>query len=178
MLAPTQTSAPVWPITGDVADLRTIIKDQSDTMRAQEALIDAYQQILNTAQTPTAETDPATGTCTSTGTTSLTVAASFGTIQIGAHVTGNSVPVGTTITAQQTGTVGGDGVYTTNQATTLSSILCVFTPPENISSWPTPTDTGSLMLIVQDQTGIIRAQTGLLGLYQDLLNISETPAPT
>ena len=74
----------------------------------------------------------ASGTGTSTGTTSLTVASVTNPVMIGAVVAGAGVPAGTTITAQQSGPAGGAGVYTTSAATTLSGIALTFThPPYN-----------------------------------------------
>ena len=40
-----------------------------------------------------------------------------------------------------------------------------------------PTDADTLNAIVQAQTAVIRNQTALLQQYQDLLNVSQTPAP-
>jgi hypothetical protein len=78
---------------------------------------------------------PTTGSGTghSTGTTSLTMTAVAGTIAIGATVSGTGVPVGTTITGQVSGVAGGNGVYTTNVPTTLTSTLLSFSlhhPPQ------------------------------------------------
>jgi phage tail sheath gpL-like len=68
-----------------------------------------------------------TGTGTSTGTTALTVSAATGTISIGAAVTGVGVPANTTIASQTSGTPGGNGVYATNNVTTLSGVALTFT---------------------------------------------------
>lgn len=75
---------------------------------------------------------PATGTGNSAGTASLTLSAVSGTVAIGASIAGTGVPAGTTITAQQSGTTGGNGVYTTSQPTTLANIaLTMQGPPYN-----------------------------------------------
>lgn len=72
---------------------------------------------------------PAHGTGTSTGTTSLTMAAVSGTIMLNAVVTGAGVPAGTTIVGQSSGTSGGAGVYITNQPTTLGGVALTITHP-------------------------------------------------
>jgi hypothetical protein len=71
----------------------------------------------------------ATGTGTSTGDTNLDVTGSSGTIVIGATVTGDSVPANTTVVSQQSGTTGGDGTYTLNNATTLAAVALSFSGP-------------------------------------------------
>jgi hypothetical protein len=71
---------------------------------------------------------PATGTGNSTGTNNLTVTAASGTIAIGSAVTGTGVPANTTVAGQISGTPGGNGVYRTNNVTTLSAVALTFTP--------------------------------------------------
>jgi phage tail sheath gpL-like len=68
-----------------------------------------------------------TGTGTSSGTTNLTISASTGTISMGAAVTGVGVPANTTIVSQTSGTPGGNGVYVTNNVTTLAGVALTFT---------------------------------------------------
>ena len=70
-----------------------------------------------------------TGTGTSTGTTSLTMSAVTGTIPIGATMTGAGVPANTIIVSQTSGTTGGNGVYVTNNATTLTAVALTFMSP-------------------------------------------------
>jgi hypothetical protein len=69
------------------------------------------------------------GTGTSTGTTDLTMAAVTGTIKVGASVAGAGVPAGVNIASQTSGTPGGDGVYVTTAATTLSAVALTTTFP-------------------------------------------------
>jgi hypothetical protein len=69
------------------------------------------------------------GTGTSTGTTSLTMTAVTGTIKVGASVAGAGVPAGINIASQASGTPGGDGVYVTTAATTLSAVALTTTFP-------------------------------------------------
>jgi len=181
MLAPTPRSTATWPIAGDAPDLRTIIDDQAETITAQAALIDAYQSVLNTAQAAPAPLPTATGNGTASaspnGTTLTVSGVAGGTIVINAVVAGAGIPTGTTIIAQQSGSPGTNGVYTTSVATTASSAALTFTPPPPVSPWPTPTDAPTLNTIQQQQTAILRTQTALLQQYQDLLNSSQTPAP-
>lgn len=177
MLSPNPAATNTWPITGDVPDLQAIVWEQMATIAANEALLHAYQENLNAAQATSPAGAPATATANSTGTTSLTLSNVWGSVQNGAAVSGNGVPTGTVIMSQQSGTAGGNGVYITNNPTTLSNITVAITPANQASAWPTPNDTGSLMLIIGDQSSIIRNQTGLLALYQDLLNVSETVPP-
>jgi hypothetical protein len=175
MLNVSPLAAPVWPIPGDVPPLQTIVHDQMTTIAANEVLLHAYQLDLNTAQN--SPVTSATGT--STGTTALTLAGVTGSVLLGASISGGGVPVGTTITAQQSGTPGGAGVYTTSVATTLATVSLMLTPSGQPSSWPTPQDAPTLQQIVQAQTAVIRNQTALLQQYQDLLNTSQTtPPPT
>jgi hypothetical protein len=69
------------------------------------------------------------GTGNSTGTTSLTMSAVTGTIQLGATVLGTGVPANTVIVSQTSGTTGGNGVYVTNNATTLTAVALTFMSP-------------------------------------------------
>jgi len=181
MLAPAPRSTAIWPIAGDVPDLRTIIADQAVTITAQEALIHAYQSWLNTQQTPPAPLPTATGNGTASaspnGTTLTVSGVTGGSIVINAVVAGSGVPTGTTIIAQQSGVTGGNGVYTTSVTTTASSAPLTFTPPPPVSPWPTPNDAPTLTSVQQQQTAILRTQTALIQQYQDLLNTSQTPAP-
>ena len=59
-------------------------------------------------------------TATGTG-TSLAVTVVTGLVKVGDQLAGTGVPTGTFISAQQTGTPGGAGTYTTSQATTSSA---------------------------------------------------------
>jgi hypothetical protein len=60
-------------------------------------------------------------TFTGTGSgTNLTVAAIVGVLHPGDTVTGSGIPGGTTIVSQSSGTIGGNGVYVTSQATTVA----------------------------------------------------------
>ena len=180
MLQPAPTVVtPVWPVAEDAPDLETIVADQAKTIAAQAALIDEYQTVLNNAQSP--PPGPAvTGIGTATGTTSLTVAGSSGTIAAGATVTDGGttavVPTGTTILGQISGTIGRDGVYLTSNPITATSVAMNFTPPPSASTWPTPGDAPTLQAIQVVQTGIIRLQSSLTQQYIDLLNTSQTPA--
>jgi hypothetical protein len=173
MLNVSPLATPVWPIPGDVPPLLNIVHDQAATIAAQEVLLHAYQTDLNTAQA----TPPTTATGTSTGTTSLTLAGVTGSVLLGATITGTGVPASTTITAQQSGTSGGAGVYTTSQVTTLTNVALSITPGSSVSSWPTPQDAPTLSLISQQQTAVLRTQNALLQQYQDLLNTSQTTPP-
>jgi hypothetical protein len=173
MLNVSPLATPVWPIPGDVPPLKTIVSDQAATIAAQEVLLHAYQGDLNTAQA----TPPTTATGTSTGTTSLTLAGVTGAVLLGATITGTGVPASTTIVAQQSGTSGGAGVYTTSQATTLTNVALTIIPGSSVSSWPTPQDAPTLSLISQQQTAVLRTQNALLQQYQDLLNTSQTAPP-
>lgn len=173
-------SAASWPIPGDVPDIEAIIAEQASTITDQEALLHAYQTNLNTVQSPPPG-PAATGTGTASGTpaNNLAVTAVTGTIQQGATVTGAGIPAGaaTTILGQVSGTTGGAGTYLTSQATSALSSALTFTPPSAPSTWPTPTDAPTLMSIQQAQSAILRVQSALLQHYQDLLNVSQTPAP-
>jgi hypothetical protein len=140
-------------------------------------------QATTAAAAPLAFTPPATvnvATATGTGTgTSLAVSAVNGTIVLGAQISGPGVPANTTIINQISGTAGGAGTYTTNQATTASAAALAFTPPPAPAapmSWPTPQDPPTLMQLVQNQTSVLRTQAALISHYQDVLNTSQTPA--
>jgi len=181
MLAVTPLTTTTWPIAGDAPDLRAIVQSQAKVLTNNAALIDAYQSWLTTQQAPPNPLPTAVGNGTASGTpaTTLTVSnVSGGLIIIGSVVAGAGVPTGTTISAQQSGTSGGSGVYTTSVATTAASAPLTFTPPQNASPWPTPNDALTLNTIVQNQTAIIRSQTALIQQYQDLLNTSQTVPPT
>ena len=78
----------------------------------------------------------ATGSGTSTGTTVLTVTGVTGIIQLGSTITGSGVPAGTTITQQQSGAFGKDGVYLTNVATDLTDITLTFTVGPTVPIFP------------------------------------------
>jgi hypothetical protein len=166
-------ATPVWPIPGDVPPLLTIVQDQAETIAAQEVLLHAYQTNLNTAQA----SPPTTATGNSTGTTSLTLAGVTGSVLLSAAVTGTGVPAATSIVAQQSGTPGGAGVYTTNQVTTLVNAALTITPGGGPVNWPVPQDAPTLSLISQQQTAVLRTQNALLQQYQDLLNTSQTTPP-
>jgi hypothetical protein len=178
MLAPMPTATTAtWPIPGDAPDLRAIVEAQATTIADQAALLHAYQANLAAVQNPAPGT-AATGTGTATGSNQLTVAAPItGSIVAGAAIAGTGVPAATTILGQISGTAGAAGVYLTSAALTIAGVALTFTPPPPASTWPTPTDAPTLMLIVQDQTTILRQQAALLQAYQSLLNDSETPAP-
>lgn len=174
MAAPSPSSS--WPITGDIPAISEIVLEQSQVIEDQEVLLHAYQTNLNTAQTTPGAT--ATGTGTATG-NQLAVTAVAGTIQNGAVISGGgvTVPAGTTILGQISGTPGGAGTYLTSAVTTAAAAALTFTNPPGASTWPVPTDAPTLMLIQQLQSSIIRLQTALLQGYQDLMNTSQTPAP-
>jgi len=168
------TPMATWPIPGDVPDLKVIVHDQAQLIADQAVLIDAYQAVLNNASA----VPPATAQGTSTNTTSLTLASvAGGPILNGAVITGTGVPANTNITFQQSGTPGGNGVYTTNQPTTLTNVALTITPGGGVSPWPAATDAPTLMTIQQDQTAMLRTQTALLQNYIDLFNDSNTQPP-
>jgi|SRR5215467_7255937 len=170
-----QTSTPsgVWPIPGDAPDLKLIVQDQARTIADKEVLLHAYQSVLNAAQTA----PPATATGSAPSSTTLTLTGVVGAILIGAVISGGGVPAGVTITAQQSGTAGSNGVYTTSQALNLTNIPLTFTPGGGASPWPSLVDAVDLNSIMLSQTAVLRTQTALLQQYQDLLNTSDTPAP-
>jgi hypothetical protein len=127
---------------------------------------------------PLAATAIGNGTASGTPATTLTVSAvAGGSIVNGSVVAGAGVPTGTTIVAQQSGTVGSNGVYTTSVATTAASAALTFTPPPLASPWPVPRDAPTLLTVQQDQTAVIRTQTALIQQYIDLLNDSQVSAP-
>lgn len=174
MLSPTLLTTSTWPIAGDVPDLNVIVDDQARAIADQEALLHAYQGVLSTAQAPPPTTAIGTGNTTNLTITSITAP---GVILVGAAVTGTGVPVGTTITNQQSGVFGGVGVYTTSVATTAAGAPLTFIPGGGPGAWPTPQDAATLNLIVQAQTAVLKNQTALLQQYQSLLNLSQTAAP-
>lgn len=179
MLQVSQTSVPIWPITGDVPNLQTIIDDQAETITQNEALLHAYQVNLNAAQTnPPGTAATANGTTSGTSTSLVVAAPVTGTIVTGATVTGVGVPTGVTILGEISGTAGGAGTYLTNVALALgTSTALTFTPPPTEGTWPAPTDAPTLLLISQQQTAILRTQSALLQHYVDLMNTSQTNAP-
>jgi hypothetical protein len=77
--------------------------------------------------TQTVTPAPAHGTGASTGTTSLTMTGVTGIIMTGSAIAGAGVPAGITIVGQQSGPPGGNGIYTTNVATALSSVALTIT---------------------------------------------------
>jgi len=168
-------TAPVWPIPADGPDLQVIVWAQMKTITNQEALLHAYQGVLNNAQTTT----PATGTGSSSPNpgTSVTMSNVVGSILIGATVTGTGLPTGVTVTAQTAGTISGNGTYTVSAPISAVGLTLTFTPGGGAVSWPSSTNSDDLMMIVQDQTAIIRTQTAMLQQYQDLLNVSQTQPP-
>jgi hypothetical protein len=178
MLAPTPTVA-TWPIAGDVPDLLKIVQDQAQTIADKEALLHAYQNALNVAQTAPVVVSTATGVATGT---SLTLSAVTGTVQIGSVLAGptGTVPDGTTILNQQSGTTGGAGTYTTSVATTVANaaVTLTYQPPGINPAWPlNNSNPNALMVIVADQTALLRSQTMALQQYQTLLNDSGTTPP-
>lgn len=178
MLAPNPTATVTWPVDGDVPDLLAIVLDQATTIAAQNALIQSYQDILSLAQAPTPGTPASGNGAIVTASSSLPVTGTVGTIAVGAVVTGTTNPIAPTVVGQISGVAGGDGTYLLNAPVTLAAVtLLTFTPPGAPSAWPLPRDAPTLNLIVQTQTSVLRVQTALLHHYQDVLNISETPAP-
>lgn len=174
------TPLDMWPIVGDAADIRAIVEDQAATIQAQDDLISAYQANLKSAQNPPPGT-AATGQGTTSGaSTTLTVASVSGTIVKGASISGPGIPTNPapTILGQISGTTGGNGTYLMSTALTLSSATALtLTPPSVTGTWPVASDSPTLMLIQQAQTAILRLQSALLQNYQNLLNVSGTPAP-
>jgi hypothetical protein len=128
------------------------------------------------AFTPPSSAAVATGTGTATG-TALAVTNVGGSIAIGSTVSGPNVPAATTIVNQMSGTPGGAGTYTTSVATTATAAALAFTPvaTEPASPWPVPRDAPTLMLVLQNQTALIRTQAASIQHYQDVLNSSQTP---
>lgn len=182
MLQVTPAAVAIWPIAGDVPDLETIIADQAETIAANAVLIDAYQANLNTAQNPPPGTaSTGTGDTAGIASTSVTVNAIVGTITKGATittaVTAVTIPPNTTVLGQISGTTGGNGVYLVSNPVTLTAVPLTFTPLPPPSTWPTPNDAPTLLLITQQQSSILRTQSALLQHYVDLLNTSQTTAP-
>jgi hypothetical protein len=125
MLNPTPMAATTtWPIAGDVPELQQIVWAQADTISDQADLINAYQNVLSAAQATAA----ATGTGTAPGTINLTVSNVSGSIAIGSVVTGSGVTQGISIIGQQSGPVGGAGVYTLNVPITATNVAMTFWP--------------------------------------------------
>jgi hypothetical protein len=152
-----------WPIPGDVPSLLAIVQDQADTITAQEALLHAYQNDLNAAQAA-AVTTTATGVGTASG-ASLTMTSVSGVIQVGAEISGAGVPAGTVILNQQSGSTGGNGVYTTDQPTTASAAPLAFTPPPAQVATATATGTGnSLVVTAVTGTIVVNAQVAGAGV--------------
>jgi hypothetical protein len=134
-----------WPDANDATDLLAIVQQQTGTIADQAALIDRYQAILSNAQVSAGAT-VATAIGTATG-ASLVVTSVTGTILVGAEVSGLGVPVGTTILNQLSGTGGGAGTYTTDQATTASAAPLAFTPPPAAVVTATGTATGTALAV-------------------------------
>lgn len=178
MLAPNPLATVVWPVAGDVPDLLSIVLDQATTIAAQNALVQAYQDVLSAAQAPVPGTPASSNGAVVTASASLPVTGTVGTIVVGAVVTGTTNPVAPTVLGQVSGVVGGDGTYLLSAPVTLASVtLLTFTPPGSPSTWPVPRDAPTLNLLTQQQTAVLRTQNALLQHYQDVLNTSETPAP-
>ena len=85
---------------------------------------------------PPAVPPSASASGTSTGTTTLTLSGVMGIVQLGSTITGSCVPAGTTITQQQSGAFGKDGVYLTSAATTLADITLTFTVGPTVPIFP------------------------------------------
>jgi hypothetical protein len=155
VVQPGPLATTAWPDANDAPDLLVIVQEQAGTIAEQAVLIDRYQAVLNKAQqTPPPALTVATSTGTSTG-TSLVLTGTSGSVTIGANVNGAGVPAKTVIIAQVSGTVGGDGTYTTNQATTATAAPLAFTPPPTVTvATATGTATGA-SLAVSSVTGTI-----------------------
>lgn len=174
MLSPQQTATALWPIAPDVPDLTSIVQEQAEAIAAQAVLIDRYQGVLNNAQTPL----PGSAICTATGTTLAVGTVSNGPLVLGAVISGTGVPAGTTLVSQQSGAPGEAGNYTTSVATTAAANALTFTPGGGPMPWPSTTlDAADLTAVQQSQSAILRQQSALIQGYQDLLNVSATPAP-
>jgi hypothetical protein len=155
--APTATGAP-WPDTNDATDLLAIVEAQASTIADQALLIDRYQNALNDAQK-----NIASATGTATGSTSLTLSNVVGTVVIGATITnGGSVPTGTTIVSQNSGLTGGNGVYVTSAALTLSNVPLTLTPPAAGVATGTGVGTGT-SLAVSAVSGVIAINAKVAG---------------
>ena len=174
MLSPNPViTSPLWPINGDAPPLLAIVQAQAQTIADQEALIDDYQEVLSDAQAPASPIATAIGTGSGAN---LGVSSAAGTIYIGATVAGTGVPAGTTILAQQSGTPGGNGTYTTSQTTTSVGAALTFTPGATATGTATGTSlavTAAVGVIeigatvggvgVPDGTTIVSQQSGALG---------------
>jgi hypothetical protein len=181
MLAPFQTASAVWPIAADQQNLEAIVWTQMRNITANAALLDAYQGVLNEAQTPGPAGLAATGNALSNADIMIINGVS-GTIVIGSVVAPTTpiagFPNNCLIIQFLSGIQGGNGTYRTSVPTNVStSAAFTFTPPPNWT-WPPLTDPDDLMAIAQSQTAIIRTQTALLQQYLDLLNASSTPPPS
>lgn len=170
----------MWPIVPDAPDIRAIVEDQAATIMQQEILLHAYQVNLNTAQAGAPGT-PATGSGTTTGSsTSVTITAAQGTIVVGATVSGTGIPTVNPpkVLGQISGTTGSNGVYLLSAAVNLATATTLtFTPPPSGSTWPSASDSDTLLSIQQIQTAVLRVQSALLQHYVDLLNVSAVPQP-
>lgn len=180
MLQVSPQSVAIWPITGDVPELQTIIADQAETIAANEVLLHDYQVNLNAAQNPVGPAATANGQTSGTSNQLIVSVPVTGTIVAGATITWTGMPTAppVTILGQISGNPGQDGTWLISAPITLAAITALtFTPPPATGAWPTPTDAPTLLLITQQQTAILRNQSALLQHYVDLLNTSQTPAP-
>jgi hypothetical protein len=160
----TVTPLSVWPDSNDAPGLLAIVQAQAETIADQALAIGRYQAILNAAQAATG-TAVATGVGTASGTpaTTLAVTVVSGSIVVGATVSGAGVPAGTTVLAQQSGTTGGAGSYTTSQPTTASAAPLAFAPPVSAGiATATGTGTGA-SLAVTAVTGTIVVNATISG---------------
>jgi hypothetical protein len=158
VVQPGQTAAGAWPDANDASELLAIVEAQAVTIRDQAILIDRYQNALNDAQL-----NIASGTGNATGTTSLTLSNVVGTVAIGAVITnGGSVPAGATIVSQTSGLTGGNGVYVTSVALTLSNIPLTLTPPTAGVATGTGVGTGT-SLAVSAVAGVIAINAKVAG---------------
>jgi hypothetical protein len=151
-----------WPDSNDATDLLAIVQEQTGTIADQATMIDRYQGILNAAQGVVPSADLATALATASGTpaTTLTVSSVAGTITIGATVSGAGIPAGTTIMAQQSGTTGSNGVYTTSQPTTANGTTVAFTPPPSVTvATATGTATGTSLAVTNVNGSIVIGAT-------------------
>ena len=181
MLQPVPTATAVWPIVGDIPDLKAIVQAQAVVIHDNHQLIDAYQTTLDNAQALPAPLPAAFGNGTAAAAPNATqlsvTSVTGGTITVGAQVAGTGVPAGTTIVSQMSGPAGLAGTYITSVATTASSAALAFVPALQMSPWPPLSDPDYFNAILQQSTAVIRSQTALLQQYQDLLNTSQTPPP-
>jgi hypothetical protein len=163
VVQPSPLVAATWPDANDATDLLAVVQEQAGTIAEQALLIDRYQGILNNAQaTALPPLAVATATGTATG-TALALTGTTGSVAIGANVNGAGVPAGTTIIGQVSGTGGGDGTYTTNQATTAAAAPLAFTPPPTVTvATATGTATGTA-LAVTAVTGTIVVNARISG---------------